>query len=93
MPVGVQFHERYALAFDRPGHDDLGFAPHGLGGIIRVQHLGQIMPIDLNGVPAEAAPLLGQRFDILDVFDRPVLLELVGVDDGADGLECVVVRG
>ena len=41
----------------------------------------EVVPVDLDGVPAEGAPLVGQRRDIHDVLHEAVELDPVVVDD------------
>ena len=42
----------------------------------------QVVAVDLDGVPAEGAPLVGQRLDFHDVLDEAIELDAVVVHDG-----------
>ena len=51
------------------------------------------MPVDFDRVPAETAPFLDERFQILNGIDGAVLLDFVVVNDGADALQLVMGAG
>ena len=58
----------------------------------RVVDLGVVVAVDLADCPTEVAPLVGQRFEVQDLFDAAETLYLVVIDDGHEIVE-LVVRG
>ena len=84
MPAGrVLLHERHALALVRRRDHDLRPPADALRLLQRREHLAHVVAVgDLDHVPAEGAPLLGQRVHAHDVRCRPIVLEAVAIDDG-----------
>ena len=72
MPGRYIFHIRDALAFDRVCQNQRGLTFDRLRRFQRVDDLRHVVPIDLDDVPAEGAPLVLDGLDALDVLDEAV---------------------
>jgi hypothetical protein len=82
VELGVVLHEGDAFALDGVGHNAGGPALGGLGFPQRLLNGGEIVAIDLDGVPAEGAPLIGHGRDSHDVLHEAIELDAVVIHDG-----------
>jgi hypothetical protein len=91
--VAVRVHGQDGQAVpDAGARDDRGRARIGDGGTKRGVECRDVMPVDVEGGPAEALPLGGDRLQGGDRRDGPVDLRVVGVEQHGERAE-PVVRG
>ena len=94
MPAGNVFHEADALALHRVGQQQRRLARRG--NVLRLlqafDDLPDVVAIDLDDLPAEAAIALVQRLDVHHVLHPAVDLQPVAVDDAHQVVELVVRR-
>src|SRR3990170_5054203 len=93
VPLPLAFHKGDSLAFDRLAEYQRGSSFGFLGLVQGPNNCGEIVPVDLQGVPVEGAPFIQQRFQIHDVFDGSAELDLVVVEQRAEIVEPKLRRG
>src|SRR5205823_4578724 len=89
----IVLHERDAFAFYRVGHDAGGPALSGFGFPQRGLDGREIVTVDLDGVPAEGPPFIGQRRDLHNVLHEAVELDAVVVHNGHHIIHLMVWAG
>src|SRR5438309_586974 len=92
VPEEFMLHEAHTLAFD--GMRDNATRPAGFVGQLCYSFLdgAQVMTVYLADRPSKSAPLVGQRIQIDDFFDRAKALNLVVIDDDGEVVQFVVRR-
>ena len=93
MELGIVLHEGDSLAFDGVGDEAGGLAFGGRGFLEGFADSDGIVTVELNGVPAEGAPFIGDGRDIHNVLDEAIELNAVVIDDGDDVIELVERAG
>src|SRR3990172_4209057 len=92
VPRGAVLHERHALALDGVSDDNARAGRRRSRALQRLDDLVLVVAVDLLHLPAEGAPLIGERLLAHDVDDEAVVLDAVAVDDRREVGEAVVRR-
>src|SRR5271157_82194 len=89
VELGIVFHKRNAFAFDGVRHNAGGLSLGGFGFVKRLLDGREVVAVDLDGVPPESPPFLGQGRDFHDGAHEAVELDAVVIHNRHHVVELV----